>query len=611
MPELDLSGFNVKPNQFEGLNQAAATLERNKERDQRLSIEMEGKQAATSKFLTNYLDPKDHLTGTNYDPQIVNGFQNVLQQAQGLASKGASTSDILMAIGPTVSKLNDYSTKAKLVNQQIKDSLGRLKGYQGYNIDALESEAKKAAFMGADGKMKDISSVDPNTDWVTEAVKGNPELVTTSKGLDDFVTKTPMQEATKNITTTYAGRSKNVQYKAEHPFYMGLQKDEKGNPLLDQSGNPIGLGVIQSPITGDDGKPMVNPATGKPFMAMDKGAFRAIMSHNPDIADFIRGQTIRHFKDAGAKEIPMEGSPQWELMARSVLGDELATRNKSHFNVINTEKESAPAIKVELGRDPNALDALAQYETAVKLKGDYAYLNPKTGKEGKTNAVQALGQVLNNNPDFLQGEQENINGRNVVDVTAYMPGGGLKSGRGSDEVYKQIYYDPTKRSLMVSTQPKVKDATGQKPISMEEIPEAQVGKFMSRIASANGIDPTQMGKLYGEMGYTGGKFSHPADYGIALTDRLKSEQSDKVDTALKNDDYSTLKGMDTKEGVIQKIDTRSITMFGARDKYAVSIKTTDGKTKTITFPDKDKLTEYLKENHQSAPAKGTSGVQWK
>lgn len=595
MAGLDLSGFNVPEQKFGGLYQAANTLERRRERDDELSQQKQGKQAATSKFLTDYLDPKDHLTGTNYDPQIVSGFQDVLQKAQELVSKGANTSDILMAIGPSVSKLNQYSTTAKAINQRIKDQVGRLKQYPGYNLEALQSQALKNAFYGPDGKLKDISTVDPNEDWIMETVKSNPELVTTSKSLDDFVTKTPMSDYSRNVQTAYAGRTKNVKYEAKHPFWEDLQKDSKGNILTDASGNPMGLGVIGADMVDDNGKPIVNPDTKKPFQVMDKGAFNAVMSHNPDVADYIRGQVNQHFRDAGAKQVPAENSPQWDMMARHILHDELQTRSRSSFRTIEQQKETAPAIKVELGNDPKALEAMARYQQANKLKGEYSVYDPKAGKATKTNAVQAIGKFFNNDPAFLQGEQEDVNGRSVINVTEFLPGGGLKSGRGADEVYKSIWYDPAKRSLLVSVEGKHKDASGTKPIKTEEIPESKAGQFMARIAAANGVDPDKVSDLLTEMGYKGAKFTNvlkPDD----ANKRMQEEHSARVDGALKDNDFGKLKGIQVKDGVIEEISERTKSSWiPGVDKYAVYVKTTDGKTvKAFTTSDKQELDNYVK-----------------
>jgi hypothetical protein len=614
MAGLDLSGFNVPEDKFEGLYQAASSLQRRNILNQRLALQEQGRQAATSKFVTDYLDPKDHLTGTAYDPQIVSGLQSVLQQAQGLIQKGAATQDVMMAIGPQVAKLNEYSTKAKLINDQVKASIAKLKGYAGYNPEALETEAKKQAFYGPDGKLKDISSVDPTTDWVTEAAKNNPEAVTTGKGLDDFIAKTPMNENSLNGTTAYGGRSQQNSFDAKFHDWMMPAKDEKGNIATDENGMALPMIVKGSPMLDDKNKPIINPDTGKPFMAMDKGYFTSIMQHNPDVADFVRGQVNKHFRDAGAKDLPVENSPQWDMMARHILGDELQMRDHSSLKIRDTQKETGPAIRVELGQDPNALSALAKYEAASKLKGDYAMYDPKAGKAVKTNAVQTVGEIFNNNPAFLQGPSKDLpDGRTVIDVSDAFPKGGLRSGRGSDDVYKSVYYDPNKRSLIVEYQAKTKDQSGQKPITTEEVPEAKIGLFMSRIAAPNDVDPARVNDIFNQVGYKGAKFTNPNSL-PEVGSRVNQEHAQRladVDKAVNSGDFGSLKGHQTKDGQVESVEERGASTWLGADKYAVFVRDANGKkVKSFTTDDKDKLSAYLKGGQQSQPTKGSSGIQW-
>lgn len=607
MAGLDVSGFNVPEENFGGLYQAANRVEQTRRENDRLAQEKSSRQTATSKFLADYLDPKEHLTGTNYDPQIVGGFQDVLQKAQDLAAKGANTNDILMAIGPSVSKLNQYSTKAKLINDQVKNSVSKLKSYQGYNTEALQQEALKNAFYGPDGKLKDIAQVDPQQDYVTMAAQNNPELVTTSKGLDDFVNKTPMADYSRNVQTAYAGRTKNSKYEAKHPFWEDLQKDEKGNVAVDATGNPLGLDVEGGIMQDDKGQTISDPATGKPFRAMDKNNFNAIMSHNPDVADYIRGQVNQHFKAAGAKQLPSEGSAQWDMMARHILGDELKTRSRSTFRTIDQQKETAPAIKVEIGQNPGMLKDLQKYEEATKLKGEYSVNDPKTGKAVKTNAVQTVGEIFNNNPAFVQGEAEDLGGRSVINVTSAFPGGGLKTGRGADDVFKSIYYDPQKRTLIVERQDKAKDASGQKQTTLEEIPEAKAGQFMSRIAGANGVDPNKVSAIFDQVGYKGAKFNNTGD-ASGITANLNEAHAAKVQEATKaveSDEFDKLKGFASKDGIIESIDNRNILggWLPGRDRYAIEVKGGDGKTKKITFKTKQEFTDYIKAGSPAAAKK--------
>lgn len=380
---LDLHGFEPKENDFGGLYQAANSLEKRGLRQDQLNLQREGKRNAAGTFLNNYLDKKDFLTGTNYDPEIVRQLQETIQEGAKLAASGADTPTIMMALGPKVNRLNEYATKAKLIDQSIKDSVGKLKAYKGYNPDTLSDEAKKLAFYDGKGQLKDITTIDPNQDWITEVVKLHPEKVTSAAGLDDFVSKTPMSEYSREVQTMFGGRKRNVKYDAKAPFYMDIARDEKGGIQTDLNGNPVGLDVHGETIKDDRGQTMVNPETGEPYKVMAKASYNAIMQHNPDIADYVRGQVNQHFKQLGVDKIPEEGTSQWDLMARSVLRDELKTRDKSFFKTQDRETKTAPVTRIELGYPAYAPKSSSASSSETQIRDVYGEISGKIKSSGK------------------------------------------------------------------------------------------------------------------------------------------------------------------------------------------------------------------------------------
>lgn len=582
---IDVSGFVNKPQEFGGLYHAAQTLEKRKYQDAQLAQQREGKRLATTKFLTDYLDPKERLTGTNYDPEIVKQLDTILGEGAALASKGASTSDIMMALGPKVGKVNEYSTKAKLINQQIKQSAERLKGYGGYNIGALEDEAKKRAFYGDDGKMKDISTIDPNTDWVTEATQKTPELVTTGAGLDQFVNKTPSATYERTHQTAYAGRTKNVRYTATHPFWEDLATDENGQVAVDATGNPIGLDVVGSTMVGDDNKPIINPDTKKPYQVMNKGHFTAIMQHNPDVADYVRGQVNRHFKEAGAKEIPKEGSPQWEMMASSILGDELRTRSKSSFKTIDKQSETGARVKVEIAQDPQMLAATKEYYDVTRKEGGGGGKVPKT-----TTYADVLTGIMNNEPDYSSGDVVDVGGKKMVDVTSLLPD--LKYS--NDQVYKHIYREPTKNSMVFEKQ------NGEKT----EVPESKIFQFMNKHSGYNNLNPEYIRKTMEGSGFEGGKFSKAKANNFAQQQQqaeqvqreAKQEKIKSFESSGQTSELKDFVGQKTPQGEIQKIETSGMFTSG---KYYIDFKNGERKT----FKSKDDLGKYLNQGGGQTEAK--------
>lgn len=307
------------------------------------------RKQANATYLSNVLDKKDFLSGSPYDPMIIQGLDNAMKQGMELAGKGADTPTIMMAIGPLVGKLNEYQSKAKLIESNIKTSADKLKQFSGYNSDGIIDESKRAAYFNADGTMKDISQVDPQLDYTSMALRDSPEKTTTSAWLDDLVNKTPMSEESKEVQTMHKGLKKNMKYDIKRNYWEGVAEDDNGNARVDKNGQPIGIDVKSHVLKGKDGKPMIDPETNEPFRVMDDQEFKGIMSRNPAAASNIDGQVRRHFAEAGATSIPSVGSPEWEDMAKHILYQELKARSRSSFKQRDIETKSAPLTKIELG----------------------------------------------------------------------------------------------------------------------------------------------------------------------------------------------------------------------------------------------------------------------
>lgn len=515
MPQ-DVSGFVIPTQHFEGLYKLGDTLERRHLKEEQLKAQTDARKQASTTFLTNYLDKKDYLSGTNYDPLIVKLLQDAVQQGAALASKGADAPSIVMALGPLVNKISQYSTSAKLINQQIKDSVAKLKNYHGYNLDALQDEARNMAFNEVDpttGKvigLKDPTKLDPDTDWVTQAIKEKPEAVTTAAGLGEYVNQVPMSDYSRTVGTTYAGRSRQVKYEARHPYYMGLAEDDKGKMQLDAAGNPKGLDVL-STMEKD-------PLTNSAYRVMDKQAFSNVMKHNPGIADYIRGQVRTDFNQIRKpdQKMPMEGSPEWDTMARHILYNELQSRNKSHFKVSDVPHENAMRAKAEIGQNPELLQGLKNVTEAVKGEA----------KAKPTNTVEAIAKIMTHDPDYVGGDIAKKDGRSVIDVTHVFPKDALQLDKGVKNAFKQVWYDPEKRALIV--QMESEDAIGTKNTTEETINEKDIPRFMTRIATANGVNIEQVRKIIDKYGFKEGKFNKPASTELEQRIEFENRGAEKI-----------------------------------------------------------------------------------
>lgn len=390
---VNLTGFVTPEQDFPAFGRAADKLERKAYRDQQLQEQRNAKRAATGKFLQDYLNPKDHLTGTNYDPQIVKGFNDLLAEGAALAKEGADTNTLLMALAPKVNQLSQYSLKAKAIDQRLKEQMSKIKPNMGYDIPNLEQESRKVAFYRPDGTLKDISEVDVNADYVTDVIKNNPEKVTTDAGFDEFVKNSPKFSNTSDITAyTPIGGMSRKKVKITAPGWLTQDVDEKG----------VTKGLVPKfQIALEDGQPQMydfEDAQGKkvsaPVRLMDEQEFRSIMGSNPGVADWVRGQV-----KAANPSIDMN-SPQAMNAARAIMYDELKRRMPGSMEDVEVQnKPSSYQIKMNLGlpltgrggtgggsgeTQGNAFDDMKDAEYGnFNVKGGYFYNKDGTPKSGK------------------------------------------------------------------------------------------------------------------------------------------------------------------------------------------------------------------------------------
>jgi hypothetical protein len=323
---MNLDGFVTKEQNFDFLHRAADDKRRQDYQKEQHQQQRQNQKNAAGKFLVDYLDPKAHLTGTAYDPQIIKGFGDLLQEGINLANQGADNNTLLMALGSKVNKLNQYSQTAKLVDGRIKQQLANIPKNAGYNIAALENEAKKLAFYNQEGQLKNIDDVDPEMDWLTETVKLKPEAVTTDAGLDEFVKSSAKTINKKKVATyTNSGALNSSNKKITSTAWQVPDYDERGAMT----------GLVPKYQTAiDGGQPLMHDftdASGKkvkaPVRLLDESEFKSMMASNSGIADWVRGQVKQHIGEYGDGNIDIN-SPQATMVARAILYDELNRRYK-------------------------------------------------------------------------------------------------------------------------------------------------------------------------------------------------------------------------------------------------------------------------------------------
>jgi hypothetical protein len=347
---LQLEGFSTPEKSYSQLYQLGEANERRQYRQSQLDEQRRAKRSANATMLNNLLDPKEHLSGSLYDPEISKSLQDMLAEGAKLADEGADGNMILMALGPKVAKVSEYAQKAKLLKKQETEFSEFIKPIKGVDrTKAIEAFKDKAFFTtDANGKkvMKDISEIDPNKVYGDEVLRDGD--VFNNEGLSNFV-KTAGKETRKGDYKYYNKMGSLTQSKGDFtaPPFMQVETDERG---------AFKEFVPQYDIVTEDGIPKeleFHTKDGKqtaPVRMVTDGVFNSLP---PEAKGYLRQEARKY-----AKENNVElSSPQAYNFAKAIAYDELKESGKLSSFVSETPeytKPSAQEIRINLTGSPYA-----------------------------------------------------------------------------------------------------------------------------------------------------------------------------------------------------------------------------------------------------------------
>lgn len=562
---------------------------------QRLGLAQEQKREEAGNFLRQYLNPKDYLTGSEYDPAVNVKLQAAMQHGAQLASQGADIPTILQGIGGEVRDLSTYVTAAKTIDQQVKDGIGQMKeaGVKGVDFERAAYRAKALAFHATDPKtgaevgLKNPQDVDVSQNYLQRAIEEHSEETTNGAGVEAYAKTLPSQKILRDIqqsdaygntvtnkvhTTAPQGFVPDVDPKTGRTTAMVPPHDiatEQGDPLLHT-------------FAGPDGKPVQAP-----MRLLDENHFDAMLKSDPYIAHYYMGEVKQHWGEYEGNKPYDPSSPDAKRIARAYAYDDLKQHTPTSIELAQSNKESAAEVQLHVFGDKyqQSYDRTQGHDDAKADDG----LVP-----GKANTVDSMIQIAKNNPDFLHGTPAEIDGRAVLDVSSQLPKAQLKYGPGKLDAYSNVYYDPKEQTFILKNNRNPKN-----PIT-ETVTPQQLPDLLHRIAQPNAVPggtPTATKSLQ-KYGYNNGKFPDVGD----APDLAGSLAADKANTLSQGLDAwqktgekngakgvpSSLKDMRTPDGTLTSIDTH---WFG--NKYSVTMKDAKGKETTKPFPTREAMEAYL------------------
>lgn len=331
---IDVHGFVAPESDLRGLYKLSDTIER---KQYKADIEKERKQAqqqADIKFLSNYFDPKEHLTGSPLDPQTNVLLSKAFNQALELNKQGASTSQILGATAPLVNQLNDYMVKGRAFNEQAKMATQQAVKITGVNQGKLLKQMQTMAFP-IDPKTGeiDVTKFDPNNDYADLALRSGD--VYDNQGFDEFIKGAKLNTVVgKAKSTNSKGGFTRHDAELSAPNFYVSETDADGNHIGFVPAHEIATeegSQLMHEFRGEDGK-----TVKAPIRLLDKQVFNDL----PPAAKGYVLQEARRYANEHGIEL---NSVQAENFARAIAYDELNSKSKKYGTVKNiTETKAAP-----------------------------------------------------------------------------------------------------------------------------------------------------------------------------------------------------------------------------------------------------------------------------
>ena len=345
---LDIHGFVIPEQSFKGLTDVGEIFAKKKAAAAAAAAAKQEKKAVNAKWLSTYLNEKDYLTGTVYDPHQVEAVSTLLNNGMELANSGADFPTLFSYVNQGTKKISADAETLKELERQRKEASAAYKAIPGFDEEKFNKEFRNNAYLNPDGGLKDdISSIDHTKDYAGYTINNSP--VWNAGAVSDYVSKaTPKSYDTKVQVIQPNGSSRTVSGKMTHLDFMQPSYDEKGRftgqwspkteyhtdggvrtqePVLDAEGNQV----------MENGKPVMQDVKLLPLNEY-KGAMQS-----PGFSLFIRQQTrAAGLNPDDPKSIPYQQKISWDYLNET-------SRDKGSLSETKIEKAAPINVNVRTG----------------------------------------------------------------------------------------------------------------------------------------------------------------------------------------------------------------------------------------------------------------------
>ena len=420
---LDLSGFTTPSvDASAGLFKIAEGIKTQKKLNSVAAEKQIADENVLFKTLQGITDPKDYLSGSSFDPKITQGLHDIQTKGTQLIAnnKGLSTAMLAAQLGQDISNISKYSSTAKTAKKMLDDGIAKFG--KGYDKSALYSQAQKSIFLNPDGTEKKMEEVDLNQNPFELAIQNYPELVTTNEGLDEWLSKEKNNTNIKKIKTRdKGGKIIDKDIEMTSPVWS--------IPETDKNGIHTGKFVPAYDLAVDAGEQIVHKYTDQrgqehesEVRLLPEETYNSIINNSPQTVNWVKGQIKLHAKEyQDATGNPFDwNSPHADVLARSILYDELKQRNPGSYKDVRQELQPKVTVKVSTG--------------GTQTEKKTAYTSDKLHS--------ALNEVTPSPEGF-------------IDVTEFVPA--YKYGNRALAFKKGLQYNPKTKRFLVTLDDKTKE----------------------------------------------------------------------------------------------------------------------------------------------------------
>ena len=342
---LDIQGFVTPEQSFKGLTDVGEIFAKKKAAAAKAAEAAAANKEVMNKALLSMADPKDYLSGSPYDPNVVEGFNKLYKHGMELMDiPGMTTSMLYAGLAPEVENVTKYATIAKVSKKGLDEGITKYGDNAGYDKAALYNKARNSVFFHDDGTPKEMDEIDLSINPYEETIQKYPELVTTNKGIDEWLKGEPVNTGIiRTKVRDKSGVTRSTDREITAPTWAEPEIDKEGvhtgrfipkHEFATESNQ-----LIKHVWTDESGKKHEDDVPILP-----QQTYNQIMANSKPTRDFVRGQVKLHlneYENATGQKIDIN-SPQVETLAKAILYEELKGRSPGKYKDATVAMQPTP-----------------------------------------------------------------------------------------------------------------------------------------------------------------------------------------------------------------------------------------------------------------------------